>query len=419
MKVLEFSEFKKTYKNDFEIPLSVLKKVSKILHNVKLKGDEALYYYTLKFDKVKLKSLKVSKAEIKKAKKKIPLKFKKVLKKVCENIYHYQSKQVFNSFVMTRNSLLLGQKVEGVERAGVYIPGGTAPLVSTVLMTVIPAKIAGVKEIIAVVPPLKDGSVNPYILYALDYLKVKAIYKVGGAQAIGALAYGTKSIPKVSKIAGPGNIYVTAAKKLVYGNVDVDMIAGPSEIMVVADKSADPYNVALDILSQAEHDVLARTFLVTTSKNLSKVVLEIIKNKVKKLQRNEILKKSLKNFLIIIVKNKKQIVDVVNTISPEHLEIVVEKDINFYVSNLNAGAIFVGKYSAEPLGDYVAVPNHTLPTGGTAKFFSPLSPYFFQKFSSIICYDKNSFLEDKKLAESLAFVEGLISHYNSIKERKL
>ena len=362
--------------------------VNAIVNDVKARGDEAVFEYTEKFDGTKLTAdtVLVTEAEIEEAYEKVEPKLLDIIRKAIVNIRDFHQKQKQNSWFDTqKNGILLGQKVTPLARCGVYVPGGKAVYPSSVLMNVVPAHVAGVKEIIMVTPPGRDGKVNPNTLVAAKEAGAEKVYKAGGAQAIAALAFGTESIPKVDKIVGPGNIYVALAKKAVYGNVSIDSIAGPSEILVLADDSANPRYVAADLLSQAEHDEMASAILVTTSETLAKQVSEEVDGFLKKLSRTEIMEKSLDSFgYILIAKDLKEAVDAANSIASEHLEIMMENPFDVMTRIENAGAIFVGQYSCEPLGDYFAGPNHVLPTNGTARFFSPLSVDDFIKKSSVI-----------------------------------
>ena len=342
-----------------------------------------------------------------------------IIRKAKENIriYHEKQKQ-YSWFDSKPDGTMLGQKVTALQRVGVYVPGGKAVYPSSVLMNVIPAKVAGVEEIVMVTPPGKDGKINPNTLVAANEAGVDVIYKVGGAQAIAALAYGTDSIPKVDKIVGPGNIYVALAKKAVYGHVSIDSIAGPSEILVIADETANPRYVAADLLSQAEHDELASAILVTTSEMLAKEVSKQVEVFVEELSRTEIMKKSLENYgYILVADTMEEVIDIANEIASEHLEIMTANPYDVMMRVRNAGAIFIGEYSSEPLGDYFAGPNHVLPTNGTAKFFSPLGVDDFIKKSSIIAYSKEALEAIHSDIEQFAEAEKLTAHANSIKVR--
>ena len=395
--------------------------VTEILANVKANGDQALFEYTKKFDQADLNAgnIKVTDAEIEEAYALVDRKLVEIIRKSLANIRTYHEKQRQTSWFDSKpDGTILGQKVTPLQRVGVYVPGGKAVYPSSVLMNIVPAKVAGVDEIIMVTPPGKDGKVNPATLVAAKEAGVDAVYKVGGAQAIAALAYGTESIPKVDKIVGPGNIYVALAKKAVYGHVSIDSIAGPSEILVLADETANPRYVAADLLSQAEHDELASAILVTTSEELAEEVSREVDGFVKELSRGEIIQKSLDNYgHILIAETLDDAIDAANEIASEHLEIVTKDAFTVMTKIRNAGAIFIGEYSSEPLGDYFAGPNHVLPTNGTAKFFSPLSVDDFLKKSSIISYSKEALEAVHQDIEQFAKAEQLTAHANSIHVR--
>lgn len=395
--------------------------VMDILKNVKEKRDAALFEYTLKFDKTVITkdTIRVSEAEIEEAYQEIDPEVVEVIRKAIINIrtYHEKQKQ-YGWFDTTEQGTILGQKVTPIANVGVYVPGGKAAYPSSVLMNVVPAKVAGVTRIVMTTPPSKDGRVNPGTLVAAKEAGVTEIYKVGGAQAIGALAYGTESIPKVDKIVGPGNIYVALAKKAVYGYVSIDSIAGPSEILVLADETANPRFVAADLLSQAEHDELASSILITTSRELANSVSKEVDLFTAQLSRKEIIQKSLDNFgYIMIAKTMEEAIDTANEIASEHLEIMTKDPFMIMTKIKNAGAIFIGDYSSEPLGDYMAGPNHVLPTNGTAKFFSPLSVDDFIKKSSIISYSREALEPIYKDITAFAEAESLTAHANSIAVR--
>lgn len=398
--------------------------VSEIVNNVRQNGDNAVAEYTLKFDKTEVTAdnIVVTAEEIKEAYDYINANDEglvTVIKKSANNIREYHSKQMqYSWFDSKPDGTILGQKVSALGSVGVYVPGGKAAYPSSVLMNIIPAKVAGVEKIVMVTPPGKDGKVNPGTLVAADIAGVDCIYKVGGAQAIAALAFGTETIPKVDKIVGPGNIFVALAKKAVFGFVSIDSIAGPSEILVLADETANPRYVAADLLSQAEHDEMASAILVTTSMELANKVSEEIDKFVAVLSRKEILEKSLENYgYILVTDSMKDAIDVANDIASEHLEIVTKNPFDTMTRIKNAGAIFIGEYSSEPLGDYFAGPNHVLPTNGTAKFFSPLSVDDFIKKSSIISYSREALEAIHKDIEHFATSEQLTAHANSIKVR--
>ena len=395
--------------------------VNEILANVKADGDKALFNYTKEFDKadINASNVVVTQEEIDEAYKLVDSGLIEVIRKSLVNIRSYHEKQKqYSWFDSKPDGTLLGQKVSALARVGVYVPGGKAAYPSSVLMNVIPAKVAGVDEIIMCTPPGKDGKVYPTTLVAAKEAGVDVIYKVGGAQAIGAMAYGTASIPKVDKIVGPGNIYVALAKKAVFGYVSIDSVAGPSEIMVLADETANPRYVAADLLSQAEHDEMASAILVTTSEELAAKVSEEVDGFVKDLSRKEIIQKSLDTYgYILIASSMSEAIDVVNEIASEHLEIVTKNPFDTMTRVRNAGAMFLGEYSSEPLGDYFAGPNHVLPTNGTAKFFSPLSVDDFIKKSSIISYSREALQAIHTDIESFATAEHLTAHANSIHVR--
>lgn len=396
-------------------------RVADIIDAVRTNGDEAVFSYTKQFDKADINSnnLIVTDEEIEEAYSLVEKELIDVIRKSLVNIRAYHEKQVKNSwFTSENNGIILGQKVTPLEKVGVYVPGGKAVYPSSVLMNVLPAKVAGVDTIYMTTPPGPDGKVYPSTLVAAKEAGVDIIYKVGGAQAIAALAYGTKSIAKVDKIVGPGNIYVALAKKAVYGNVSIDSIAGPSEILVLADETANPHYVAADLLSQAEHDEMASAILITTSEELAKKVSDEVDGFLPKLSRREIIEKSLDNYgYILVAKSMEQAIDTVNAIASEHLEIVTKNPFDTMTSVRNAGAIFLGEYSSEPLGDYFAGPNHVLPTNGTAKFFSALSVDDFIKKSSIISYSREALEAVHKDIETFATCEKLTAHANSIRVR--
>ena len=394
-------------------------RVSAIIDDIKGRRDEAVFEYTKKFDGYDLNAdnIIVTEDEIKAAYEEIDAGLVEIIRKALVNIRNYHAKQKRNSwFDATPDGTILGQKITPLARVGVYVPGGKAAYPSSVLMNVVPAKVAGVDEIIMCTPPGKDGKIYCGTLVAAKEAGVDVIYKVGGAQAIAAMAYGTESVPKVDKIVGPGNIYVALAKKAVYGQVGIDSIAGPSEIMVLADESANPRFVAADLLSQAEHDELASAILVTTSRELAEKVSEETEGFLRELSRRQIIEKSLENYgYILLAKDMDEAVAVVNEIASEHLELVTKDPFQTMTKIRNAGAIFLGEYSSEPLGDYFAGPNHVLPTNGTAKFFSPLEVDDFIKKSSIISYSREALGAIHTDIEKFAQAEGLTAHANSIK----
>jgi len=398
---------------------SVDRIVKSIIDDVRKRGDEALFEYAEKFDKAKLDTLRVSEEEIETAFNSVDKSFIKILEEARDNIALFHEKQLPKSFEVKKDGgIILGQKVTPIPRVGIYVPGGTASYPSTVLMNAVPAAIAGVKEIVMVTPPRSDGSVLPEVLAAAKIAGVTEIYKVGGAGAIAALAYGTESIRKVYKITGPGNIYVATAKKLVYGLVSIDMIAGPSEILVIADESASPVHVAADLLSQAEHDRIAEAVLITTDIRLANETAKELERQIPELERAEIARESIDNLgKIIIVPDMDTAVKVANEIAPEHLELYVKEPFELLSRIENAGSIFLGGYSPEPLGDYFAGPNHTLPTSGTAKFSSPLSSADYVKKSSYIYYPKEELKKVTDKVAEFAKREGLTAHAESVLKR--
>jgi len=400
---------------------NIEKKVSEIILKVKKEGDKALLEFTEKFDKAKLKSseILVSPEEYERVNQEVKKDLLETIKEAIKRIKEYHLRQKENSWFATKErGIILGQIINPIERVGLYVPGGTAVYPSTLIMAAVPAIIAGVKEIVVVTPPSYDGKINPYLLSTARELGISEIYKIGGAQAIAALAYGTETIKKVDKIVGPGNIYVTLAKKIVFGEVDIDMLAGPSEILIWADDKANPRYLACDLLSQAEHDVEASAILITTSKLLVDKVKKEIECELENLDRKKIIQKSLKkNGKIIIAEDKDILLEFVNCFAPEHLELQIENPWQILGEIKNAGAIFVGAYSPEPLGDYWAGPNHILPTSGGARSFSPLSVSDFTKRSSLIFYDQENLRKDGKKIASLARLEGLEAHARSIEIR--
>lgn len=395
--------------------------VAQILEEVREKGDEALFAYTERFDGAKLsgETVLVTEEEIREAYQEVPDQLVAVIRRALKNIEDYHAKQKqYSWFDSKPDGTILGQKVTPLKRVGVYVPGGKAAYPSSVLMNILPAKVTGVEEILMVTPPGKDGKVTPTTLVAAHEAGATAIYKAGGAQAVAALAYGTESIPKVDKIVGPGNIYVALAKKAVYGHVSIDAIAGPSEILVIADETADPRYVAADLLSQAEHDELASAILVTTSQELAEAVSGEVDQFLTVLSRAEIIRKSLDNYgYILVADTMDEAVEIANEIASEHLEIQTRNPYEVMTKIRNAGAIFLGPYASEPLGDYFAGPNHVLPTNGTAKFFSPLSVDDFIKKSSIIAYSREALQAVHEDIETFAKAEGLTAHANSIHVR--
>ena len=393
--------------------------VSEIIDNVKNNGDKAVYDYTVKFDGKAPDKVEISKEEIDKLIESCDKDYLNTLKKAVANIEDFHKRQIQQSWLTTKeNGVIMGQRVRGLERVGLYVPGGTAAYPSSVLMNAIPAKLAGCKEIVMTTPPSKDGKPNPDIIAAAKLAGVDRIFLMGGAQAVAALAYGTEQVPKVDKIVGPGNIFVATAKKLLYGVVDIDMIAGPSEILIVADKSANPKFLAADLMSQAEHDRLASSILLTDCESLVDEVKSELEAQCSALERKDIIKDSLKNYgAIIICSDINQAVDFANELAPEHLEVCCENPMEYIGKLDNAGSVFLGNYSPEPLGDYFAGPNHVLPTSGTARFFSPLSVDSFVKKSSFIYYTEDALREQSEDIVRFAEVEGLTAHANSIKVR--
>ncbi len=402
-----------------EIDRKVTSAVTDILNNVKQNGDDAVREYTLKFDGHMPSKFEISREEIDSSPDKCDRDFILALYKAADNIRDFHARQKQQSWLEPKqNGVILGQRIRGLKRVGVYVPGGTAAYPSSVLMNVIPAKIAGVKEIVMVTPPQKDGTANPDILAAAKIAGVDRVFLMGGAQAVAALAYGTQSVPKVDKIVGPGNIFVATAKKLLYGTVDIDMIAGPSEILIVADKSANPKFLAADLMSQAEHDKMASAILLTTSEETASETAKELSRQMQTLERRDIIEQSLNDFgAIIVCKDISEAVDFANELAPEHLELAVENPMEYIGRVDNAGSVFLGHYSPEPLGDYFAGPNHVLPTSGTARFFSPLSVDSFIKKSSFIYYTEPALSEAKDDIIKLAETEGLTAHANSIKVR--
>ncbi len=393
------------------------KAVQAILAGVRRRGDAAVEKYTRKFDGHDF-PIKIKNAEIKKYARKAEKHFLKALETSATRIRNFHEKQKEESWSYQSNGEVLGQIIRPLERIGVYVPGGKASYPSTVLMNVIPAQVAGVKEI-ALCVPTPGGEINPYVMAAIELLGVREVYRIGGAQAIGAMAYGTKTINKVDKIVGPGNIYVALAKKMVFGEVAIDMIAGPSEILIIADATANPVFVAADMVSQAEHDELASSILITDSERLVSEVARELEKQVRRLNRIDIAKKSLKRFgAIILTDNIEKASDISNSIAPEHLEIMTECPEEALDFIHNAGAVFLGPWTPEPLGDYAAGPNHTLPTGGTARFSSPLGVYDFIKRTSILQFDKKSFMLLADTVEAIAGVEGLEAHANTVRVRR-
>ncbi|MGN0571653.1 MAG: histidinol dehydrogenase [Candidatus Fimenecus sp.] len=402
-----------------EIDRTVTAAVSEILQNVRQYGDTSVREYTMKFDGSVPENPEISKEELDASIEQCDSDFIYALYKAADNIRDFHQRQKQQSWLEPKeNGVILGQRIRGLHRVGIYVPGGTAAYPSSVLMNAIPAKIAGVEEIVMVTPPRKDGTANPDILAAAKIAGVDRVFLMGGAQAVAALAYGTETVPKVDKIVGPGNIYVATAKKLLYGTVDIDMIAGPSEILIVADETANPKFLAADLMSQAEHDKMASAILLTTSFTVANKTAEELERQMQTLSRKEIIAQSLDNFGAIIVCNDMdEAVRFANELAPEHLEMAVKNPLEYIGKIDNAGSVFLGHFSPEPLGDYYAGPNHVLPTSGTARFFSPLSVDSFVKKSSFIYYTEEALREAKDDIVKLADTEGLTAHANSIKVR--
>lgn len=392
--------------------------VKKIIADVRSRGDEALKEYTIKFDGVKLDDLRVSQQEFDEAEGIVGSDYKAMLQRATENIATFHRAQLRQGFEIKGDGFVLGQKVTPLESAGLYVPGGKAAYPSTVLMNAVPAKIAGVNRIVMVTPPLQNGKIKPEVLVAAKIAGVSEVYKVGGAQAIAALAYGTESIKKVNKITGPGNIYVAAAKKLVYGDCGIDMIAGPSEILIIADGDADAENVAADLLSQAEHDELATAVLITNSMDLAQNVCAALENRLKNLARRAIAQASIKNNCkVIVTDDLESAVQLSDELAPEHLELAVKEPFELLKKVRNAGSVFLGYNTPEPVGDYYAGPNHTLPTGGTAKFSSPLGVEDFIKTTQYVYYTREKLSESAEDIVMFANSEGLTAHAQSVSVR--
>jgi histidinol dehydrogenase len=402
-----------------ETDKKVTASVTEILETVKARGDEAVKEYTLKFDGRCPEHMEVTRAQMDQAVADADPRFVEALTNAMENIKEFHSRQKQQSFIDAKpNGVIMGQRIRGLKRVGLYVPGGTAAYPSSVLMNAVPAKIAGVEEIIMVTPPLKDGTANPDILVAAALAGVDRIFLMGGAQAVAALAYGTETIPKVDKIVGPGNIYVATAKRILYGVVDIDMIAGPSEILVMADSTANPKFLAADLMSQAEHDVLASSILLTTDQIVAEETMKELERQMALLSRNEIIEKSLRDYgAIIVCRSVDEMVDMANELAPEHLEVMMENPLQYLGRLDNAGSVFLGQYAPEPLGDYYAGPNHVLPTSGTARFFSPLGVDSFIKKSSYIYYTEDALRAAHDDIVCIAEREQLTAHANSIKVR--
>ncbi len=402
-----------------ETDKKVTASVTEILEQVKINGDKAVKAYTEKFDGRCPAQMEVSRAQMEAAVANADPRFVQALTNAMENIREFHNRQKQQSFIDAKaNGVIMGQRIRGLKRVGLYVPGGTAAYPSSVLMNAVPAKIAGVEEVIMVTPPLKDGTANPDILVAAALAGVDRIFLMGGAQAIAALAYGTETIPKVDKIVGPGNIYVATAKRILYGVVDIDMIAGPSEILVMADSSANPKFLAADLMSQAEHDILASSILLTTDKAVAEATLEELKRQMTHLSRNEIIEKSLRDYgAMIVCRSVDEMVELANELAPEHLEVMMENPMAYLGQLDNAGSVFLGQFAPEPLGDYYAGPNHVLPTSGTARFFSPLGVDSFIKKSSYIYYTEDALRAAHDDIVCIAEREQLTAHANSIKVR--
>ena len=416
-KEYEFIEFLKNRAQNSD--KDVIPAVSEIIENVKINGDRAVEYYTIKFDGKAPEKTEIDSSEIDSIIAKCSPEYLETVKKAAANIADFHKRQVQQSWLTTKeNGVIMGQRVRGLKRVGIYVPGGTAAYPSSVLMNAVPAKIAGVEEVVMCTPPQKDGTPNPNIIAAAKIAGVDRIFLMGGAQAVAAMAYGTQSVPKVDKIVGPGNIFVATAKKLLYGTVDIDMIAGPSEILIIADKTANPKFLAADLMSQAEHDKLASAILLTDCAELAENTKAELAKQMEKLSRKDIIQSSVDNFgAIIVCSDMKQAVEFANELAPEHLEVCCENPMEYVGKLDNAGSVFLGNYSPEPLGDYFAGPNHVLPTSGTARFFSPLSVDSFVKKSSFIYYTEDALKNDAQDVIRFAETEGLTAHANSIKVR--
>lgn len=415
----EYALIESLKKRSGETDQKIVDIVTSIIQGVKEGGDDAVREYTARFDGAMPKKTVIEKDELLSYLDLVDDDFKKAIVDAKNNIYDFHQRQMQQSWLTTKeNGVIMGQRVRGLHRVGIYVPGGTAAYPSSVLMNAVPAKIAGVREIIMVTPPSKDGSPNPNIMAAAAVAGVDKVFLCGGAQAVAALAYGTEKIPKVDKIVGPGNIFVATAKKLLYGVVDIDMVAGPSEILIVADKTARPSFLAADLMSQAEHDVMASSILLTTSEAVAKATAKEIEKQIKFLERQEIIEQSLESYgEIIVCESLAQAIDFANELAPEHLQLCVEEPLKYIGMLDNAGSVFLGNWSPEPLGDYFAGPNHVLPTSGTARFFSPLSVDSFVKKSSFIYYTEEELAKVKDEIVTLADSEGLTAHANSIKVR--
>ena len=415
----EYAVVENLKKRSGETDPKIVEIVTSILKGVKEGGDEAVREYTSRFDGSVPKKIVIEKDELQSYLDVVDEEFIGAITRAKENIYRFHQKQAQQSWLTTEeNGVIMGQRIRGLNKVGIYVPGGTAAYPSSVLMNAVPAKIAGVKEIVMVTPPGSEGNPNPYIMAAAAIAGVDRVFLCGGAQAVAALAYGTEKIPKVDKIVGPGNIFVATAKRLLYGVVDIDMVAGPSEILIVADKSAKPSFLAADLMSQAEHDKMASAILLTTSETVARSTVKEIERQIKYLERQEIIERSLEDYgEIIVCENIEQAIKFANELAPEHLEMCVEEPLKYIGMIDNAGSVFLGNWSPEPLGDYYAGPNHVLPTSGTARFFSPLSVDSFIKKSSFIYYTQKELEKAKGDIINLAETEGLTAHANSIKVR--
>ena len=416
---VEYKLIEELKKRSGETDPKIVGAVSDIIKNVKEQGDDAVREYTIRFDGHAPRNIEVKKEELNEYLNETEPELRTAIFNAHKNIFDFHKRQAQQSWMTTKeNGVIMGQRVRALKRVGIYVPGGTAAYPSSVLMNAIPAKIAGVEEIIMVTPPGQDGKPNPNIMAAAAVAGVDRVFLAGGAQAVAALAYGTEKIPKVDKIVGPGNIFVATAKRLLYGVVDIDMVAGPSEILIVADKTANPEFLAADLMSQAEHDVMASAVLLTTSEALARATVKEIEKQIKFLQRQEIIEQSLNNYgEIIVCGSIEQAVDFANELAPEHLELCVENPLQYIGKINNAGSVFLGNYSPEPLGDYYAGPNHVLPTSGTARFFSPLSVDSFIKKSSFIYYTEDELKKAHDDIVLIAETEGLTAHANSIQVR--
>ena len=416
-KEYEFIELLKKRAQDSD--KNVIPAVSEVIENVRKNGDSAVRYYTIKFDGKAPEKNEITADEIDSLISQCDADYLRTIKRAAANIADFHKRQLQQSWLTTKNNgVIMGQRIRGLKRVGIYVPGGTAAYPSSVLMNAVPAKIAGVEEIIMCTPPMKDGKPNPNIIAAAKEAGVDRIFLIGGAQAVAALAYGTETVPKVDKIVGPGNIFVATAKKLLYGTVDIDMIAGPSEILIVADSTANPKFLAADLMSQAEHDKLASSILLTDSAEIAEKTKLELEKQMETLSRKEIINSSINDFgAIIVCSNMNQAVEFANELAPEHLEVCCQNPMEYIGKLDNAGSVFLGNYSPEPLGDYFAGPNHVLPTSGTARFFSPLSVDSFIKKSSFIYYTKEALRADAEDVIRFADTEGLTAHANSIKVR--